>query len=172
MVMTTLPTLDTMVSAPAVWLTTLGCAKNQVDSDKLEARLDAAGYVRASSLEVADVVMVNTCAFIEAARRESVDMVLDHADRKRTDARLIVLGCMAQRYQSELGDLLPEADAVLGMEKYGELIGDLDRLTGWQPIRLATSPMDILYEVRRPTPATPYAYVKVAEGCDKTARSV
>ena len=168
MVMTTLPTLDTMVSAPAVWLTTLGCAKNQVDSDKLEARLDAAGYARASSLESADVVMVNTCAFIEAARRESVDMVLDHADRKRTDARLIVLGCMAQRYQSELGDLLPEADAVLGMEKYGELIGDLDRLTGWQPIRLATSPMDILYEVRRPTPATPYAYVKVAEGCDKS----
>ena len=153
---------------PAVWLTTLGCAKNQVDSDKLEARLDAAGYARASSLESADVVMVNTCAFIEAARRESVDTVLDHADRKQVDARLVVLGCMAQRYQSELGDLLPEADAVLGMEKYGELIGDLDRLTGWQPIRLATSPMDILYEVRRPTPSTPYAYVKVAEGCDKT----
>ncbi len=157
-----------MVPAPAVWLTTLGCAKNQVDSDKLEARLDAAGYRRASSLESADVVMVNTCAFIEAARRESVDMVLDHADRKKADARLVVLGCMAQRYQSELGDLLPEADAVLGMEKYGELIGDLDRLTGWQPIRLATSPMDILYEVRRPTPSTPYAYVKVAEGCDKS----
>jgi len=74
---------------------------------------------------------------------------------------------MAQRYQSELAGLLPEADAVVGMERYGELVADLDRLTGWQPVRLATSPMDILYEVRRPTPATPYAYVKVAEGCDK-----
>lgn len=153
--------------APSVWLTTLGCAKNQVDSDKLEARLDDAGYRRAASPEEADVVMVNTCAFIEAARVESVDTILDHAGRKRPDARLIVLGCMAQRYQSELADALPEADAVLGMERYGELVGELDRMTAWEPIRLVTSPMDILYEVRRPTPSTPYAYVKVAEGCDK-----
>ncbi|HSM01541.1 MAG TPA: 30S ribosomal protein S12 methylthiotransferase RimO [Acidimicrobiia bacterium] len=156
------------MTAPTVWLTTLGCAKNQVDSDKLEARLGASGYVSAASPEQADVVMINTCAFIEAARKESIDTILDHADRKRSDARLVVLGCMAQRYQSELGEALPEADAVLGMERYGELIDDLDRLTGWQPVRLHTSPMDILYEVRRPTPATPYAYVKVAEGCDKT----
>ena len=152
---------------PSVWLTTLGCAKNQVDSDKIEARLDGAGYRRADSPETADVVMVNTCAFIEAARRESIDTVLDHADRKRSDARLVVLGCMAQRYQSELADALPEADAVIGMERYGDLIGSLDRMTDWEPIRLAISPMDILYEVRRPTPSTPYAYVKVAEGCDK-----
>jgi len=156
-----------MSSHPSVWLTTLGCAKNQVDSDKLEARLEAAGYLRAGALDEADVVMVNTCAFIEAARRESVDTILDHADRRRDGARLVVLGCMAQRYQSELAGLLPEADAVLGMERYGDLIGDLDRLTGWEPLRLAASPMDILYEVRRPTPTTPYAYVKVAEGCDK-----
>ncbi|HEX5631442.1 MAG TPA: radical SAM protein, partial [Acidimicrobiia bacterium] len=156
-----------MSSAPSVWLTTLGCAKNQVDSEKLEGRLAAAGYRSAATLESADVVLVNTCAFIEAARRESVDTILDHAARRAAGARLVVLGCMAQRYQSELADALPEADAVLGMERYGELVGSLDRLTGWEPIRLATSPMDILFEVRRPTPSTPYAYVKVAEGCDK-----
>jgi ribosomal protein S12 methylthiotransferase len=156
------------MTAPTVWLTTLGCAKNQVDSEKLEARLGASGYLQADSPEQADVVMVNTCAFIEAARRESIDTILEHADRKRPDARLVVLGCMAQRYGSELAEALPEADAILGMERYGELVGDLDRLTGWEPIRLHASPMDILYEVRRPTPATPYAYVKVAEGCDKT----
>ena len=153
--------------APSVWLTTLGCAKNQVDSDKIEARIDAAGYRRASSPDEADLVMVNTCAFIEAARKESIDVILEHASRKRQDARLIVLGCMAQRYQGDLADALPEADAVIGMERYSELIAGLDRMTGWQPIRMATSPMDILYETRRPTPATPYAYVKVAEGCDK-----
>ncbi|MEX0825272.1 MAG: 30S ribosomal protein S12 methylthiotransferase RimO [Acidimicrobiia bacterium] len=157
-----------MKAAPSVWLTTLGCAKNQVDSDKLEARLGESGYVFAESPETADVVMVNTCAFIEAARRESIDTILEHADRKRADASLVVLGCMAQRYQAELAESLPEADAVLGMERYGELIADLDRLTGWSPLRLRISPMDILYEVRRPTPTTPYAYVKVAEGCDKT----
>ncbi|MEX2419891.1 MAG: MiaB/RimO family radical SAM methylthiotransferase, partial [Acidimicrobiia bacterium] len=156
-----------MKAAPSVWLTTLGCAKNQVDSDKLEARLGEFGYAVAESPETADVVMVNTCAFIEAARRESIDTILEHADRKRSDASLVVLGCMAQRYQAELAESLPEADAVLGMERYGELIADLDRLTGWSPLRLRVSPMDILYEVRRPTPTTPYAYVKVAEGCDK-----
>ena len=156
-----------MSDAPSVWLTTLGCAKNQVDSDKIEARLDAAGYQRAPSPDDADVVLVNTCAFIEAARRESIDVVLDHASRKRPGARLVVLGCMAQRYQSELADALPEADAVIGMERYSELVGTLDRVTGWEPVRIGTNPMDILYEVRRPTPSTPYAYVKVAEGCDK-----
>jgi ribosomal protein S12 methylthiotransferase len=153
--------------APTVWLTTLGCAKNQVDSDKIEARLDLAGYRRAESPDAADLVLVNTCAFIEAARKESIEVVLEHASAKRADARLVVLGCMAQRYQGELAAALPEADAVIGMERYADLIGSLDRLSGWEPVRLTTSPMDILYEVRRPTPATPYAYVKVAEGCDK-----
>jgi ribosomal protein S12 methylthiotransferase len=156
-------------SAPRVWLTTLGCAKNQVDSEKISARLEAAGYQEADSPESADVVMVNTCAFIEAARRESIDAVLEAADAKRSDARLVVVGCMAQRYQGELAEALPEADAVIGLERYTELIGDMDRLTGWEPLRLTPpNPMDILYEVRRPAPDTPYAYVKVAEGCDKT----
>ena len=98
---------------PSVWLTTLGCAKNQVDSDKVEALLASSGYRQADSPETADVVMVNTCAFIEAARRESIDTVLDHADRKRSDARLVVLGCMAQRYQSELADALRAVNRAL-----------------------------------------------------------
>ena len=89
---------------------------------------------------------------------------------KRSDAKLVVLGCMAQRYETELVDALPEADAVIGLDRYPELIGHLDDLTKWQPIeiRSAAAPqMDILHEVRRPTPTTPYAYVKIAEGCDK-----
>ncbi len=155
-------------STPRVWLTTLGCAKNQVDSEKITARLAAAGYRDADGPESADVVMVTTCAFIEAARRESIDAVLEAAAVKRPDARLVVVGCMAQRYQSDLADALPEADAVIGLERYGELVADIDGLTGWQPVRLVPpNPMDILYEVRRPAPETPYAYVKVAEGCDK-----
>jgi ribosomal protein S12 methylthiotransferase len=161
--------------APTVWLTTLGCSKNQVDSDKLEAMLDGAGYVQALAPESADVVMVNTCAFIEAARQESVETILEMADAKRDDAKLVVLGCMAQRYETELREALPEADAVIGLERYGELVPHLDRMTvgmgdGWQPLRITAAPierMDILYQVERPTPSTPYAYVKVAEGCDK-----
>ena len=150
-----------------VWLTTLGCAKNQVDSDKLSAVLQDSGYTAASSIDEADVVMVNTCAFIEAAREESVDTIIDLESAKSPDAKLVVLGCMAQRFGMQVAEAFPQADAVLGLDRYGELVGTLDRLTDWQPVRLKHSPMDILYTIRRPTLSTPYAYVKVAEGCDK-----
>ena len=159
-----------MSNSPKVWLTTLGCSKNQVDSDKVTAVLHDAGYGDAVAPDAADVVMVNTCAFIEPAREESVNTVLELAAAKRPDAKLVVIGCMAQRYEQELVEALPEADAVIGLDRYGELVGNLDRLTEWQPLEIRParrSSMDILFETRRPTPTTPYAYVKVAEGCDK-----
>ena len=158
------------IEAPSVWLTTLGCAKNEVDSDKILGMLDAAGYLYAESVGSADVVMVNTCAFIEAARKESVDTILELAGDKRSDASLVVLGCMAQRYESELAEALPEADAIIGLDRYPELVDRLDALRHWTPLSIGPmrrSHMDILYETRRPTPSTPWAYVKVAEGCDK-----
>ncbi len=157
-------------TAPTVWLTTLGCSKNQVDSEKVTSMLNEAGYASADSPEEADVVMVNTCAFIEAAREESIEAILDIGEVKRPDARLVVLGCMAQRYETELVAALPEADAVIGLDRYSELVDRLDTMTQWQPLRIRparTSHMDILYHVKRPTPSTPFAYVKVAEGCDK-----
>ncbi|NIR40582.1 MAG: 30S ribosomal protein S12 methylthiotransferase RimO, partial [Actinobacteria bacterium] len=93
------------------------------------------------SPDAADVVMVNTCAFVEAARRESIDTVLELAERSRSDARVVVLGCMAQRYETELAAALPEVDEVIGLDRYGELVGRLDEATSWEPVRLATSPM-------------------------------
>jgi ribosomal protein S12 methylthiotransferase len=159
------------MSAPTVWLTTLGCSKNQVDSDKIAAVLDDSGYAEAADPETADVVMVNTCAFIEDARRESIDTILSLAEAKRDDAKLVVVGCMAQRYEQELVNALPEADAVIGLDRYPELLDELDSMTGWQPVTftgLRRSHMDILDAVKRPTPSTPFAYVKVAEGCNKT----
>ena len=156
--------------APAVHITTLGCSKNQVDSEKVAAMLHEAGYRQADSGEEADVVMVNTCAFIEAARRESVETILDLERSKADDARLVVIGCMAQRYGAELEEALDEVDAVVGLDRYGELVGMLDSMTGWTPVSLGPRrpAMDILNLVSRPAPAFPYAYVKVAEGCDKT----
>jgi ribosomal protein S12 methylthiotransferase RimO len=157
-------------TAPTVWLTTLGCAKNQVDSDKVTGMLSSAGYAEAESPEAADVVMVNTCGFIEPARRESVDTILELAGARKRDASLVVIGCMAQRYERELSEALPEVDAVIGLDRYPELVDQLDALTSWTPITIGSarrSHMDILYESRRPTPTTPYAYVKAAEGCDK-----
>ena len=159
--------------APTYWLTTLGCAKNQVDSEKVQAMLAEAGYLVADSPGSAEVVMVNTCAFIEEARRESVETILSLQNEKRPGAKSIVLGCMAQRFGVEVEQALPEVDSVIGLDRYGELVSTLDRLTGqdseanWRPVSLRRPAMDILYSVNRPQPTLPYAYVKVAEGCDK-----
>lgn len=156
-----------MPSAPRVWLTTLGCAKNQVDSEKLTARLSAAGFGPAGSPGEAEVLLINTCAFVEAARRESIEAILAAAGGRAPGARLVVLGCLAQRYGNELAVALPEVDAVVGIDRYGELVGRLAGLTGWRPAGPWSEPRDILDEPRRPAPAFPYAYLKVAEGCDK-----
>jgi ribosomal protein S12 methylthiotransferase len=157
-----------LMPAPTIWLSTLGCAKNQVDSEKIVAMLSEAGYGWANRPEEADVVMVNTCAFIEEARAESVDVILDLEDRKRAEAKAVVIGCMAQRYGSEVESALPEVDLVLGIDRYGELVGSIDRLTAWEPVGLRRRPvMDILHATGRPASDLPYAYLKVAEGCDK-----
>ena len=132
--------------------------------------LNEAGYREARSPERADVVMVNTCAFIEAARQESVETILDLRESKGEDAGLVVMGCMAQRYGAELEEALDDVDAVVGLDRYGELVGTLDSITRWTPVRIGPRrpAMDILDMVSRPAPTLPYAYVKVAEGCDKT----
>ncbi len=96
------------------WLQTLGCPKNQVDSDKLEGLLAGQGYARADDPGQADLVVVNTCAFIESARQESIDTVLELSDQRRPGARLVVTGCMAERYGDELAEALPEVDLVAG----------------------------------------------------------
>jgi ribosomal protein S12 methylthiotransferase len=156
------------MAAPSVWLTTLGCAKNQVDSEKIDGVLGDAGFTHAAAPEQADVIMINTCAFIEDARRESIDTILELSEARRAGARLVVLGCMAQRYGQEIAEAIPDVDAVIGIDQYSELIPAVEGMTGWQGVRLHSSAMDILHEVRRGAPAMPFAYLKVAEGCDKT----
>jgi ribosomal protein S12 methylthiotransferase len=156
------------VAAPRTyWVETLGCPKNQVDSDKLTGTLAADGYVRAAGPEDADLVVVNTCAFIEAARQESVDTVLALADAKADGARLVVTGCMAERYGDELAAALPEADLVAGFGVPVTLgvkggLGD-GGLGAGSP---AVPSLDLL-NLPRPKSPAPWAYVKVAEGCDR-----
>ena len=140
------------------YVETLGCPKNQVDSDKLVGTLLADGMAPADSAEGADLVVVNTCAFIEDARQESIDVVLDLAARKGDDARLVVTGCMAERYGDELAEALPEADPVAG---FGVPV-TLGRKGDRRPL-----PSFDLLNLPRPAPTAPWAYVKVAEGCDK-----
>jgi ribosomal protein S12 methylthiotransferase len=139
---------------------TLGCPKNQVDSDKLTGTMLADGLVPAAAPEGADLVVVNTCAFIEDARRESVDVILGLAERKPATAELVVTGCLAERYGPELAEALPEADAVAGFG-VPVTLGPTRHGDG-TPV-----PAFDLLNLPRPSPAAPWAYVKVAEGCDR-----
>ena len=104
-----------MVPVPQrFYVETLGCPKNQVDSDKLVGTLLADGMAATDDPAAADLVVVNTCAFIDAARRESIDTVLALDEVRQTGSRLVVTGCMAERYGDELAAALPEVDRVAG----------------------------------------------------------
>ena len=154
------------MTAPGIkqfYVETLGCPKNAVDSDKVVASLLADGLVPAASAEDADLVVVNTCAFIEAARQESIDTVLALGDARKAGAKLVVTGCMAERYGEELADALPEVDAVVGFAGEGSLSTSVE--LGF-PKRKPTGVRDLL-ELARPAPSVPWAYVKIAEGCDR-----
>jgi ribosomal protein S12 methylthiotransferase len=144
------------------YVETLGCPKNAVDSDKVVASLLADGLVAAPDPAAADVVVVNTCAFIEAARQESIDVALALSDVKRPGAQLVVTGCMAERYGDELAAALPEADAVVGFSQEGAIA----EVVLGAPRRKPVGVRDLL-ELPRPAPRAPWAYVKVAEGCDR-----
>jgi ribosomal protein S12 methylthiotransferase len=141
---------------------TLGCPKNQVDSDKLVGTLLADGMVPAAGPGDADLVVVNTCAFVESARQESVDVILALDDARKRSAELVVTGCMAERYGAELAEALPEVDAVRGFGVPVTLGHKRDDPGGSR----ATPTLDLL-NLPRPPSASPWAYVKVAEGCDR-----
>lgn len=159
------------MSAQSFWVETLGCPKNAVDSDKVVASLLGDGLVAADDPANADLVVVNTCAFVEAARQESIDTTLALGDQRKDGARLVVTGCMAERYGAELAAALPEADAVVGFAGEGSLSTSVAlglptvKPTGSVPERQG-GVRDLL-ELPRPAPSVPWAYLKVAEGCDR-----
>jgi ribosomal protein S12 methylthiotransferase len=143
------------------WIETLGCPKNEVDSAKLAGMLASEGYTEASSPAQADLVVVNTCAFIEPARAESVETILALDAERRQGSRLVVTGCLAERYGDELAAEMPEVDLVAGF-------GVPVTLSRTRSARKAgdSAGFDLL-ELPRPPSTAPWAYVKVAEGCDR-----
>lgn len=148
------------------YVETLGCPKNQVDSDKLIGTLLADGMEPTDDAGAADLVVVNTCAFIDEARRESIDTILALEERRREGARLVVTGCMAERYGAELAEALPEVDQVAG---FGVPI-HRPSAAGKKLIPVTSAPLpelDLL-NLPRPKSAAPWAYVKIAEGCDRS----
>jgi ribosomal protein S12 methylthiotransferase len=143
------------------YVETLGCPKNDVDSDKIVGTLLADGLIATDDPALADLVVVNTCAFIEDARKESIDTVLALGAQRKDGARLVVTGCMAERYGAELAEALPEVDQVAGFGVPVQM--------GRKPISISAAPIPSfdLLNLPRPKSTAPWAYVKIAEGCDR-----
>ena len=153
-----------------VHLTTLGCPKNQVDSELMSGMLARAGHDVVDDRNVADCLVVNTCAFIDRAREESVNTILELAQVKaRGRARsLIVTGCLSQRSGPELLAAIPEVDGILGTSDLHRIL-ELVNQAGGREHWVGTAPPGYLYDAKTPrliTAKVPYAYVKIAEGCD------
>ena len=174
-----------------VALVTLGCARNEVDSDELAGRLAADGWDLVADASDADVALVNTCGFVEAAKKDSIDTVLAASDLKsggrtsRTRA-VVAVGCLAERYGAQLAESLPEADAVLGFDDYQDISARLQSVLAGEPHvphaphdrrkLLPVSPVDRAAQVapvtELPTPRVrvtdgPVAPLKLASGCDR-----
>ncbi len=148
--------------AELYWIETLGCPKNQVDSDKLVGTMQADGMTPATRIEDADLVVVNTCAFVEEARQESIDTILGLEGARKPDAELVVTGCLAERYGDDLSEALPEVDRVA---PFGVPVTLSPTRQGSDDPERRSS-FDLL-ELPRPASPVPWAYVKVAEGCDR-----
>ncbi len=153
---------------PSVSIVSLGCAKNLVDSEVMLAKLGGTGWTIESDDARADAIIVNTCAFIDPAKAESTQTILDHAQRKRPGQQLIVAGCLAQRYGEQLRALIPEIDGIVGTGAYASIADVLEEARdGLRPLRteLIEEPEhDFLPRLVTTPRAT--AYVKIAEGCD------
>jgi ribosomal protein S12 methylthiotransferase len=165
-----------------IGLVSLGCPKNLVDSEVMLGLAQGAGHELTSDPAAADVLIVNTCAFIDSAKQESIDAILEMAGHKRTGScrRLIVAGCLAERYREELRVEIPEIDAVIGTGEVPAIVGAIGgaasstapltffRGPGTRHPPPATRP-SYIYDADTPrllTTPKHYAYVKIAEGCD------
>ena len=159
------------VAAPKkVYFVSLGCPKNQVDTEVMLGVVKGQGHVLVATAEEADTLVVNTCGFIEEAKQESIDTILELAQVKaRGNQRLVVAGCLSQRYPDELAKEMPEVDNFLGS---ADMLGLANVLTNKAP-RMGVTPLSrraYLYDHNTPRQVTGRqhsAYIKIAEGCDR-----
>ncbi|MFM6188777.1 MAG: 30S ribosomal protein S12 methylthiotransferase RimO [Planktothrix sp.] len=155
-----------MATQPTIAISHLGCEKNRIDSEHILGLLVEAGYQVDSNEELADYVIVNTCSFIEAAREESVRTLVELADAKK---KIVITGCMAQHFQEQLLDELPEAVAVVGTGDYHKIVDVIQRVERGERVKeISAEPTYIADETvpRYRTTSEGVAYLRVAEGCD------
>ncbi|MEG1153045.1 MAG: 30S ribosomal protein S12 methylthiotransferase RimO [Ruthenibacterium sp.] len=150
-------------------LISLGCPKNQVDADVMCHDLLLHGHTTTADLAEADVILVNTCGFIESAKQEAIDNILEACSYKTQNPALkvVVTGCLAQRYQHEIVKEIPEVDAVVGLGSNAAICSILERLTGTEPVESYGAKESMPLGGKRiiSTPSH-YAYLKIAEGCN------
>jgi ribosomal protein S12 methylthiotransferase len=181
------------VSAKTIALVTLGCARNDVDSEELAGRLAAEGWQLTDDSSNADIAVVNTCGFIESAKKDSIDALLQAYQLKENGQlrAVVAVGCMAERYGDELAKALPEADAILGFDSYQDISGRLNAILAGEKISahqprdrrelLPIAPADRVRDqvdpenrngqglriYRKRLADAPYAPLKIATGCDR-----
>ena len=152
-----------------IGLVSLGCAKNQVNGEQMLSLLGEAGYPLTADPEEAEVLIINTCAFIESAKQEAIDNILEYAALKQAGKlkKLLVTGCLSQRYPEEILAELPEVDGILGTGSYGEIVPAVEAALRGETPRLLGDISAPLSEGRRVLTTGPaWAYLKIAEGCD------
>lgn len=152
-----------------VGMVSLGCPKNQMDAELMLARLEKAGYEITAESGLADVVIVNTCAFIEEAKKESIENILEFAQLKKEGQiqKIIVTGCLAERYQQELVTELPECDGVLGLGANSDIVAAVQQVTaGGKDYRFPPKSCWDMDGDRLLTTPHFFAYLRIADGCD------
>ncbi len=158
-----------MAKGYKVGMISLGCPKNQVDGEALLAKLAAAGYQIVNEIENSDVMIVNTCGFIENAKREAIDTILEVAQYKEAGviSALVVTGCLAERYQDEILKEMPEVDAVIGIGANADIVKVCDKaLCGIQTSNFPNKCYLPIDDERLLSTPSHWAYLKIAEGCD------
>ena len=150
-------------------LISLGCAKNLVNSEQMLYLLSEAGYALTPSPDGADAVIINTCGFIDAAKSEAIDTILEMAKLKSEGrlGKIIVTGCLTERYKDAVTEELPEVDAILGVGSFGEIVGAVNAVFEDKPVSIFTdnsAPVDEIPRVVSTGPA--WAYIRIAEGCN------
>ena len=142
-----------------IHITTLGCSKNTVDSEILAGQLEAHQYEIIDSAEAADVLIVNTCGFVQDAKEESIQTIFDLLKLKEKDPakKVFVAGCLSQRYRAEVEKEIPEVDAIFGTEEYAQILNTLGA---------PHAALDNMYRMRKISTPRHFAYLKISEGCN------
>ena len=151
-----------------VGMVSLGCNKNQVDAERMLYKIKEAGYQLVADAALSDIVIVNTCGFIESAKQEAIETILEFGKLKEEGRikKIIVTGCLAERYKEEVAELLPEADAVIGLGCNDDILNVIDKvLANQRPLEFANKLCLPMEGGRVQTTLPFYSYLKVAEGC-------